>query len=180
MTCMPNSPATLKRELEWSSKLSHLAANRKVKMTWTLEDLVKVRARKVERVPKVKANMEAKARRKIKEKVSRVENMENMAAILAQACPWFVSTAERLDITRRIADHPPTIATTTKAKVKEENPKEKGNKSAVWNNRVNIRNLKERPKPAISSLPCWLQSRTMNQYREKLKYRMLDCQMQLE
>ena len=80
--------------------------------------------------------------------------MENMVAILAQACPWFASTAERLDITRRIADHPPTIATTTKAKVKEENPKEKGNKSAAWNNRVNIRNLKERPKPAISSLPC--------------------------
>ena len=178
MTCMPNSPATLKRELEWSSKLSHLAANRKVKMIWiTLEGLAKVRARKVERVPKVKANMEAKVRPKIKEKVSRVENM---VAILAQACPWFVSTAERLDITRRIADHPPTVATTTKAKVKEENPKEKGNKSAVWNNRVNIRNLKERPKPAISSSPCWLQSRTMNQHQEKLKYRMLDCQMQLE
>ena len=149
-------------------------------MTWTLEDLAKEKARKVERVPKVKANMEAKARPKIKEKVSRVENMENMVAILAQACPWFVSTAERLDITRRIADHLLTTATTTKAKVKEENPKEKGNKSAAWNNRVNIRNLKERPKPAISSLPCWLQSRTTNQYQEKLKYRMLDCQMQLE
>ena len=123
-------------------------------MTWTLEDLAKEKARKVERVPKVKANMEAKARRKIKEKVSRVENMENMVAILAQACPWFVSTAERLDITRRIADHLLTTATTTKVKVKEENPKEKGNKSAAWNNRVNIRNLKEKPKPAISSLPC--------------------------
>ena len=133
--------------------MSHLAANRKVKMTWTLEDLAKEKARKVERVPKVKANMEAKAKRKIKEKVSRVENMENMVAILAQACPWFVSTAERLDITRRIADHHPTVAI-TKAKVKEENPKEKGNKSAAWNNRVNIRNLKEKPKPAISSLPC--------------------------
>ena len=148
-------------------------------MTWTLEDLAKEKARKVERVPKVKANMEAKARPKIKEKVSRVENMENMVAILAQACPWFVSTAERLDITRRIAGHPPTVAT-TKAKVKEENPKEKGNKSAAWNNRVNIRNLKERPKPAISSLPCWLQSRTRNQYQEKSKCQMLDCQMQLE
>ena len=75
-------------------------------MTWTLEGLAKVKARKAERVPKVKANMEAKARPKIKEKVSQVENMENMVAILAQACPWFVSTAERLDITRRIADHP--------------------------------------------------------------------------
>ena len=149
-------------------------------MTWTLEDLAKEKARKVETVPKVKANMEEKAKRKIKEKVSRVENMENMVAILAQACPWFASTAERLDITRRIAGHLPTTATTTKAKVKEENPKEKGNKSAAWNNRVNIRNLKEKPKPAISSLPCWLQSRTRNQYQEKSKCQMLDCQMQLE
>ena len=39
-------------------------------MTWTFEDFAKEKARKVERVPKVKANMEAKARPKIKEKVS--------------------------------------------------------------------------------------------------------------